>query len=109
MPRLIPVAGQKGGVGKTTTAMSLAAVTAQSSRVLLVDVQPQPRIALAGAGVFELVGESNVVTDIDATAEFFAGRTGPVKDAVQPGRRITTLRHRELGMSVRTAMISARP
>ncbi|PRC52529.1 glyoxalase, partial [Mycobacterium sp. ITM-2017-0098] len=26
----------------------------------------------------------------------------------QPGRRITTLRHQELGMSVRTAMISAR-
>jgi hypothetical protein len=29
-----------------------------------------------------------------------------VKDAVQPGRRITTLRTRELGMSVRTALIS---
>lgn len=54
-----------------------------------------------------LWGITYVVADIDATAAFFGDRTGPVKDAVQPGRRITTLRHQELGMSVRTAMISA--
>jgi hypothetical protein len=48
-----------------------------------------------------------VVTDIDATASFFGECTAPVKDAVQPGRRITTLRHQEFGMSVRTAFISA--
>jgi hypothetical protein len=55
-----------------------------------------------------LWGITYVVADIDATAAFFGDHTAPVKDAVQPGRRITTLRHRELGMSVRTAMISAR-
>jgi hypothetical protein len=44
---------------------------------------------------------------IDATAAYFGDRTAPVKDAVQPGRRITTLRHHELGISVRSAMISA--
>lgn len=53
-----------------------------------------------------LWGITYVVTDIDATASFFGDRTTPVKDAVQPGRRITTLRHQEFGMSVRSAMIS---
>ena len=60
----------------------------------------------AGDGPSSLWGITYVVADIDATAAFFGDRTLPVKDAVQPGRRITTLRHRDLGMSVRTAMIS---
>lgn len=53
-----------------------------------------------------LWGITYVVADIDATAAYLGDRTGPIKDAVQPGRRITTLRHQELSMSVRTAMIS---
>lgn len=55
-----------------------------------------------------LWGITYSVADIEATATFFGDRTSPVKDAVQPGRRITTLRNQELGMSVRTAFISAR-
>lgn len=58
-------------------------------------------------GPSTLWGLTYVVADIDATASFFGDRTAPVKDAVQPGRRITTVRHRDLGMSVATAMISA--
>ena len=61
----------------------------------------------AGEGPSTLWGMTYVVADIDATAAFFGDRTAPVKDAVQPGRRITTLRHHEFGMSVRTALISA--
>lgn len=59
-----------------------------------------------GTGPCTLWGITYAVTDIDRTAAFFADRTAPIKAAVQPGRRITTLRHQEFGMSVRTAMIS---
>ena len=58
-------------------------------------------------GPSTLWGITYVVDDIDATAAFFGDRSTPVKDAVQPERRITTLKHRALGMSVPTAMISA--
>ncbi len=72
---------------------------------VIVEVVGSP--ATAGQGPSALWGMTYVVTDIDATASFFGDRTAPVKDAVQPGRRISTLRHREFGMSVRTALISA--
>jgi hypothetical protein len=60
-----------------------------------------------GEGPSTLWGITYNVADIDATAAYFGDRTTPVKNAVQPGRRITTLRQHELGMSVRTAMMSA--
>lgn len=61
----------------------------------------------AGDGPSTLWGITYVVADIDATSAFLGERTAPLKAAVQPGRRITTLRNLDFGMSVRTAMISA--
>lgn len=61
---------------------------------------------VAGEGPATIWGLTHTVADIDAAAAWLGERTSPIKDAVQPGRRITTLRTRELGMSVRTALIS---
>ena len=107
---------------RTVAALATVGVTARRERLGELGGRPIRQIFFRfGAVIIEAVGSPDAaddgpstlwgitynVTDIDETATYFAGRTTRVKEAVQPGRRITTVHHQEFGMSVRTAMLSA--
>jgi hypothetical protein len=109
-------------LGRTVEALAAIGVEARRERDAQLGGRPIRQIFVRfGDVIIEVVGSPDAasegpstlwgityeVANIDATAAYFGDRTAPVKDAVQPGRRITTLRHHELGMSVRSAMISA--
>ena len=64
----------------------------------------------AGDGPLSLWGLALVCDDLDATVAWLGpSRCSPARDAVQAGRRITTIRTRELGISMAVAIMDLHP
>src|SRR5437867_2353300 len=120
MSRLLAVANQKGGVGKTTTTINLAASLAKlGQRVLVVDMDPQANLT-SGLGQKSKGGKSGTIyealTRIDALTDFasFALATGIERLTLLPADQhltgaeieLVTLPHRE--ERLRTLLASAR-
>jgi hypothetical protein len=69
---------------------------------VILEVVENPK---AGAGPARFWGLTLCVSDLDACAGLLGGRLGQVRDAVQPGRRIATVRG-EAGLGVPVALIT---
>ena len=73
MTKIIAITNQKGGVGKTTTAVNLSALVAEAGRrVLLIDIDPQGN---ATSGLGKADTDSNTVYEVLLNAV-------PAKDAI---------------------------
>ena len=108
-------------LGRTTSALESLGIEPRRHRDVGSDDAPRRQVFFwIGEPVLELVGPREpsgdgpvrffgvacTVADIDWTKAALGDRVGRIKDAVQPGRQITTLRHRDLDMSVPIAFMS---
>ncbi len=76
LPRVVAIANQKGGVGKTTTAVNVGAALAELGyRVLVVDIDPQGN-ATTGVGVNP--------RNLDSSVYDVLMHDAPVEDSIEP-------------------------
>ena len=102
--RFIAVANMKGGVGKTTTVVSLAEALAAdelSARVLVVDLDPQASASfcLAGdEGLTEIIQEGRTLQDFLEMRLFEAARKQTLREFIR--RRSSFTRHRNQPLDI---------
>ncbi|CAM3761112.1 glyoxalase [Nocardioides marinus] len=112
LPRTVTALGELGLTARRERDGELGGVAVRQVFYRLEDVivevvgPPEPSDGPDTARPARLWGLTHVAADLGVAVGLLGELAGTPKDAVQPGRRITTLRTRELGMSVRTALIT---
>src|SRR5690606_38844791 len=98
MGRVVAVANQKGGVGKTTTAVNLAAsLVVAEQRVLVIDLDPQSN-ATTGLGVAPRSverGSYQLLLGLEGARELAVGTELPGLDLIPATRDLVAI-EREL-------------
>ncbi len=109
---------------RTVAALEAVGLELRRERDILIDgVAGRQAFFVAGTAVLEVVGPIEAVSAESAllwglalvvsseadASDALGDHLGEWRDAVQPGRRIATLRHEAIGTSVPTALMTPRP